>query len=70
MIGKYILTPDVLARLHDTEAHADGEIRLSGAFQQLLQAGRSLAGCIIEGQRFDTGSLEGLEAAGSYFSKK
>ncbi len=68
VVGKYILTPEVLAMLHDTEAHADGEIRLSGTFQKMLANDQKLTACVIQGERFDTGSFEGLLAAGNHFS--
>ncbi len=69
IVGKYILTPDVLALLHETEAHADGEIRLSGTFQKMLQEDRPISACVIDGERFDTGSFDGLLAAGNHFAR-
>ena len=68
IIGKYILTPEVLNMLHDTEAHADGEIRLSGTFQKMITNDQKLTACVIDGERFDTGSFEGLLAASNHFS--
>ncbi len=68
VIGKYVLTPEVLHLLHDTEAHSDGEIRLSGTFQKMLSESRRLSACVIDGERFDTGSFEGLLAAGNHYS--
>ncbi len=68
IVGKYILTPDVLGKLHHTEAHPDGEIRLSGTFQKMLEANEKLSACVIDGERFDTGSFDGLLAAGNHFA--
>jgi len=69
IVGKYILTPEVLKMLHDTDAHADGEIRLSGTFQKMLENDQKLTACVIQGERFDTGSFEGLLAAGNHFAR-
>jgi UTP--glucose-1-phosphate uridylyltransferase len=68
VIGKYVLTPEVLNLLHETEAHSDGEIRLSGTFQKMLSESQKLSACVIEGERFDTGSFDGLLAAGNHYS--
>jgi UTP--glucose-1-phosphate uridylyltransferase len=69
IVGKYILTPDVLALLHETEAHSDGEIRLSGTFQKMITENKKLSACVIDGERFDTGSFDGLLAAGNHFAR-
>ncbi len=69
IVGKYVLTPEVLNLLHDTEAHADGEIRLSGTFQKMLSESQKLSACVIDGERFDTGSFDGLLAAGNHFAR-
>lgn len=69
IVGKYVLTPEVLDLLHDTEAHADGEIRLSGTFQKMLSNTQKLSACVIDGERFDTGSFDGLLAAGNHFAR-
>lgn len=70
VIGKYILTPDVLKTLSDIDPHTDGEIRLSGAFEQLVKNGHLIYGKPLEGRRFDTGHKDGLLEATIYFSKK
>lgn len=69
IVGKYILTSDVLELLHETEAHSDGEIRLSGTFQKMLSESQKLSACVIDGERFDTGSFDGLLAAGNHFAR-
>jgi UTP--glucose-1-phosphate uridylyltransferase len=69
IVGKYILTPDVLALLHETEAHADGEIRLSGTFQKMIHEEKKITACVIDGERFDTGSFDGLLAAGNHYAR-
>ncbi len=70
IIGKYILTPEVLEALERAEKGKDGEIRLINAFQLLL--GKTpLYGYEIEGRRYDTGDKLGfLEATIDYALKR
>jgi len=69
IIGKYILTPDVLDALEKAEKGRDGEIRLINAFQLLL--GKTpLYGYEIEGRRYDTGDKLGFLQATIDFALK
>lgn len=71
VVGKYILTPHVLQTLSQIDPHKDGEIRLSGAFEMLVNDGHDIHGRPLEGLRFDTGHVDGLlEAALHFFHKK
>ena len=70
IVGKYILTPEVLNVIKEVDPHKDGEIRLSGAFEKMINDGDSIYGCSMKGRRFDTGNLEGLFEAAVYFAKK
>lgn len=70
VVGKYVLTPRVLEVLQQIDPHRDGEIRLSGAFDRMVQAGELLHGRPLDGKRFDTGHLEGLLEAALHFFEK
>ena len=59
IIGKYILTPEVLEALERVQSGKDGEIRLINAFQ-LLTGKMPLYGYEIEGKRYDTGDKLGF----------
>ncbi len=60
VIGRYILTPDVLDSLDRATAGAGGEIQLTDAIAQELVAGRPVSGYRFRGQRFDCGSKAGF----------
>ncbi len=60
VIGRYILTPDMMNLLSDTEPGKDGEIRLADAFDQYLKQSRALYGCVFEGTRYDCGNKLGF----------
>ena len=67
VIGRYILTPDVLNSLNTAEQGAGGEIQLTDAIAKEIQAGRSVNGLRFSGQRFDCGSKAGfLQATVSF----
>jgi UTP--glucose-1-phosphate uridylyltransferase len=60
VIGRYILTPDVLSTLDSATAGAGGEIQLTDAIAAEIAAGRSVHGLRFRGQRFDCGSKAGF----------
>ena len=60
MIGRYILTPQVLANLDDVGRGAGGEIQLTDAIAAEVTAGRDVFGYRFEGQRYDCGSKAGF----------
>lgn len=60
VIGRYILTPNVLESLDRATAGAGGEIQLTDAIAQELNAGRRVSGYRFRGQRFDCGSKAGF----------
>lgn len=70
VVGKYIITPDVLRELQSVNPHSDGEIRLSGAFDSLVKKNIPIHGKTLEGKRFDTGHLHGLVEATLHFFGK
>lgn len=60
IIGKYIVTPEVLKALEKAESgHSDGEIRLIDGLRNLMDE-QDIYGYEIEGQRYDTGDKFGL----------
>lgn len=69
IIGKYILTPEVLDALEHVNKGGDGEIRLIQAFQLLL--GKiPFYGYEIEGKRYDTGDKLGFIQATIHYALK
>ena len=67
VIGRYILTPDVLSNLNKAKSGAGGEIQLTDAIAAEIDNGRPVHGYRFEGQRFDCGSKAGfLQATVSF----
>jgi UTP--glucose-1-phosphate uridylyltransferase len=60
VIGRYILTPDVLHNLGDIKPSAGGEIQLTDAIAQEIDKGRDVFGYRFRGTRFDCGSKAGF----------
>lgn len=60
VIGRYILTPDVLRNLNKMKQGAGGEIQLTDAIAQEITEGRNVYGMRFKGQRFDCGSKAGF----------
>ena len=59
VIGRYILTPDVLKSLNQIKQGAGGEIQLTDAIAREMDAKRDVYGYRFRGQRFDCGSKAG-----------
>jgi UTP--glucose-1-phosphate uridylyltransferase len=67
VIGRYILSPHVLANLDRQEAGAGGEIQLTDAIAAEIAQGRNVWGLRFRGERFDCGSKAGfLQATVSF----
>ena len=68
VIGRYILTPSVLANLNKMKSGAGGEIQLTDAIAQEIGKPKSgVYGLRFRGQRFDCGSKSGfLQATVSF----
>ncbi|MDQ2094268.1 UTP--glucose-1-phosphate uridylyltransferase GalU [Rhodalgimonas zhirmunskyi] len=67
VIGRYILTPDVMRHLNKRETGAGGEIQLTDAIDAEIAAERPVYGYRFNGQRFDCGSKAGfLQATVSF----
>ncbi len=60
VIGRYILTPQVMANLETIERGAGGEIQLTDAIAEEIRTGRDVFGYRFEGQRYDCGSKAGF----------
>ncbi|MBI5794428.1 UTP--glucose-1-phosphate uridylyltransferase GalU [Candidatus Uhrbacteria bacterium] len=60
VIGRYILTPEIMALLQKTKPGNDGEIRLAGAFEQRLAQKKALYGCIFDGIWYNCGNKFGF----------
>jgi len=60
VIGRYILTPDVLNNLDRATEGAGGEIQLTDAIAKELSEKRRVTGYRFRGQRFDCGSKAGF----------
>ena len=59
IIGKYILTPELLAILQKVKPGQDGEIRIANAIDEFVASNRSLYGVVISGKRYDCGNKLG-----------
>lgn len=60
VIGRYLLTPNVLRNLNRMKTGAGGEIQLTDAIAAEVEEGRPVYGYRFEGQRFDCGSKAGF----------
>ena len=60
VIGRYILTPQVLGHLDRGERGAGGEVQLTDAIAAEIAAGGVVQGLRFEGERFDCGSKAGF----------
>lgn len=69
IIGKYIITPEVMDALEDAKEGSDGEIRLIEAFRLLLGK-MPIYGYEVEGRRYDTGNKLGFVEATIDFALK
>ncbi|MEM7717776.1 MAG: UTP--glucose-1-phosphate uridylyltransferase GalU [Pseudomonadota bacterium] len=67
VIGRYILTADVMNTLHEAKAGAGGEVQLTDAIAEEIVQDRPVHGYRFEGERFDCGSKAGfLQATVSF----
>ncbi len=67
VIGRYLLTSQIMKNLDDLKTGAGGEIQLTDAIADELKAGRAVNGFRFNGQRFDCGSKAGfLQATVSF----
>ncbi len=69
IIGKYVVTPEIINALESAAPSKDGEIRLIDGFMQLQQT-QKIYGYEIQGKRYDTGHKLGLIEATIDFALK
>jgi UTP--glucose-1-phosphate uridylyltransferase len=62
IIGKYVVTPEIIEALEKATPGKDGEIRLIDGFMELSKQ-QKIFGYEIEGKRYDTGHKFGLITA-------
>ncbi|KFE35104.1 UTP--glucose-1-phosphate uridylyltransferase GalU [Thioclava atlantica] len=60
VIGRYILTPNIMQNLNKKETGAGGEIQLTDAIAHEIEVGNPVYGYRFKGQRFDCGSKAGF----------
>ena len=60
VIGRYILSPNVLKNLNKLKSGSGGEIQLTDAIAQEIEQDREVYGFRFRGQRFDCGSKAGF----------
>ncbi|MBD3786664.1 MAG: UTP--glucose-1-phosphate uridylyltransferase GalU [Sphingomonadales bacterium] len=60
VIGRYILTPNVMTNLNKKKEGAGGEIQLTDAIAEELEAGNPVYGFRFRGQRYDCGTKAGF----------
>lgn len=60
VIGRYILAPTIMKNLNKLKQGAGGEIQLTDAIADEIEAGRNVYGLRFRGQRFDCGSKAGF----------
>lgn len=65
IIGRYVLTPDIFAKIEETGAGINGEIQITDALLKQAQEGRVIA-YKFRGKRFDCGSIDGFVEATNY----
>jgi UTP--glucose-1-phosphate uridylyltransferase len=69
IIGRYVLTSDLLDVLHDVQQDAKGEIQLTNGLRLLLKQ-RPIYGCKFKGKRYDAGNKLGFLKATVEFALK
>jgi UTP--glucose-1-phosphate uridylyltransferase len=60
VIGRYILTPEIMNNLNKIKTGAGGEVQLTDAIAQEITASDNVYGFRFRGQRFDCGSKAGF----------
>ena len=63
IVGRYVVTPEILNLLTSQKPGKGGEIRLADAFITHLKSGKVMYGCKFDGDRYDCGNkLEFVKA--------
>ena len=69
IIGKYIVTPEIIKAIENSTPSRDGEIRLIDGFRELIKT-QQIYGYELEGKRYDTGHTFGFIQATIDFALK
>ncbi len=69
IIGKYICTKEIWKALENAGTSHGGESRLADAFLEMLP-NTPLSACLLEGNRFDTGNMQGYFYANLFYALK
>lgn len=70
VIGRYIITPEVIKALEKIKPKIKGELGITDAFQYLLKNNRPVYAYEFEGRRFDCGNKLGFLQATVYYGLK
>lgn len=62
IIGKYVVTPEILHAIKTGQKSRDGELRLIDGFKTLIKK-QKIFGLLLKGKRYDTGTPEGYKKA-------
>lgn len=68
--GKYVINSDVFSFLEKTPSKAKGEIRLAGAFTEMIKRGMEIYGYEYEGKWLECGDKQTYLKSSLYFSLK
>ena len=60
VIGRYILTPDIMSNLNKIKSGANGEVQLTDAIAREITASDNVHGYRFKGERYDCGSKAGF----------
>ena len=60
VVGRYVITPDIIRILKTQKPGKDGEIRLADAFITHLKNKKAMYGCKFSGNRYDCGNKFGF----------
>lgn len=69
IVGKYIITPEVFHFLKKTPL-VKGEIRLVGAFKEMIKAGKTIYGYEFDGKWLECGNIPAYIKSNFYLSKQ
>jgi len=70
IVGKYVIDSDVFNFLENTPSKAKGEIRLAGAFNEMLKKGMTIYGYEFEGKWLECGNKLAYLKSNLYLSLK